>query len=121
MNIKYLLSASIVTFATFASMQAHAHAKLESSLPQAGALLSEAPKEVRLRFNEGLEAAFSKIKLLDTKNIEVPLAKVEVDNSNPKAMTATLPPLTAGEYKVQWSTMTHDGHKTKGEYTFKVK
>lgn len=36
-------------------------------------------------------------------------------------MTAALPPLSAGAYRISWSAMTHDGHKTKGEVTFKVR
>lgn len=36
-------------------------------------------------------------------------------------MTAALPPLSAGAYRIRWSAMTHDGHKTKGEVTFKVR
>jgi methionine-rich copper-binding protein CopC len=36
-------------------------------------------------------------------------------------MVAQLPLLSAGEYHVQWSAMARDGHKAKGEFTFRVR
>jgi methionine-rich copper-binding protein CopC len=36
-------------------------------------------------------------------------------------MTAPLPPLPTGEYHIQWTTMTRDGHKVKGEVAFKIR
>jgi methionine-rich copper-binding protein CopC len=36
-------------------------------------------------------------------------------------MVATLPSLQSGQYRVQWSTVTHDGHKTRGEFSFRVR
>lgn len=100
---------------------AFAHAKLESSEPKAASVLDAAPKRIHLQFNEALEQAFSKIALTGPHNAAVALPKAAVDKDNPKAMTVALPALQAGQYRVQWSTLTHDGHKTKGEFTFKVK
>jgi methionine-rich copper-binding protein CopC len=55
------------------------------------------------------------------QNNEIPVTATTVDKADPTVMTAPLPPLSSGEYHIQWSTMTHDGHKAKGEVTFKVK
>jgi hypothetical protein len=36
-------------------------------------------------------------------------------------MTAQLPALPPGAYRILWSAMTHDSHKMKGEVPFTVK
>jgi methionine-rich copper-binding protein CopC len=121
MSIKSLLAIATITIATAFSASAHAHAKLEASSPKADTLVAATPKEVRLQFNEPIELVFSKIKLLDPKGLMIEPSKIDLDKSNPKAMIATIPPLGAGSYRVQWTTVTRDGHKVKGEFSFQVK
>ena len=121
MTTKNLLAAITLVIGTAAMSAAQAHAKLEASQPQAGSELASAPKEIRLHFNEQLEPAFSKIQLVDAKDAELPLPKAELDKGDPKVMFTTVPALAPGQYRVRWSTMTHDGHKTKGEIAFRVK
>jgi len=121
MSIKRILALATFALASTVTSSAFAHAKLQSSDPQAGSTLGDAPKQVRLKFNEALEPAFSKIKVTGAQNNEIPVAAATVDKVDPTVMTAPLPPLSSGEYHIHWSTMTHDGHKVKGEVTFKVK
>jgi methionine-rich copper-binding protein CopC len=121
MKIKPLLVVGVLAIASAATSTAYAHAKLEASEPKADSVATAAPKEVRLQFNETLELPFRKIKLLDEKNVAIEPSAIRLDKANPKAMIATLPPLPAGAYRVQWTTMTRDGHKVKGEFGFKVK
>jgi methionine-rich copper-binding protein CopC len=121
MSIKRLLILTTFALASVATTSAFAHAKLQSSDPQTGSTLATAPKQIRLKFNEALEPAFSKIKLTGPQNNEIPVTATTVDKADPTVMTAPLPTLAAGEYHIGWSTMTHDGHKAKGEVTFKVK
>ena len=121
MNIKQILIAASIAFAGISAGTAQAHAKLQSSQPKASSTLDSAPKTIRLQFNETLEAAFSKITLSDSSNKEIALPKVVLDKADSKAMLATVPVLKAGQYHVKWSTLTHDGHKTKGEFDFTVK
>lgn len=121
MNIKPMVALATMTIATAFSSSVHAHAKLEASTPQAGTAVAATPKEVRLQFNEQVELAFSKIKLVDQAGKVVQPSRVDLDKSNPKVMIATVPPLASGAYRVQWSTLTRDGHKVKGEFPFQVK
>lgn len=98
-----------------------AHTKLESSTPQANAVVATAPTQVRLQFSDPLELPFSKVKLVDEKGTVLEPSKIAVDGANPKALVATVPALRSGAYRVQWSTVTRDGHKVKGEFAFRVK
>ena len=83
--------------------------------------LTQPPKEIRLHFSDKLEPAFTKIVLLDAKNVAVKLPKAVVDKADGKTVSTQLPVLRAGQYLVRWSTMTRDSHKVKGEFRFKVK
>lgn len=121
MNNKHLSTAAAVLLASVMSSAAHAHAKLEASVPKANETVATAPKEVRLQFNEPLEMAFSKIKLVDGRGATIDPLKLAVDKDNAKVMVASLPALASGTYRVQWTTLTRDGHKVKGEYSFQLK
>lgn len=121
MNIKHILSALALTIGSLAGTAAHAHARIEAADPKANSELAASPKVISLQFNESLEAAFSKIELLDAKNVAIKIPKAAVDKTDPKKMSAQLPVLRSGQYIVRWSAMTHDGHKVKGDYRFKVK
>lgn len=121
MAFKPVAAVAAMTIAAACSSSAYAHAKLEASSPGAGSVVAASPSEVRLQFNEQVEPAFSKINLLDQSGKIVAPSKVELDKSNPKVMIAVVPKLAAGAYRVQWSTLTRDGHKVKGEFPFQVK
>ena len=121
MSIKRILATAVLALASAAASSAFAHATLQSSDPKAGSTLDTAPKQVRLKFNEALEPAFSKIRLNGPQHNEIPIAATAVDKMDPTVMTAALPALSSGAYRIQWSAMTHDGHKVKGEVAFKVK
>ena len=118
MNTKTIIAACALIAA---SAGAQAHAKLESSLPKANSELAGAPAQIRLRFNEPLEAAFSKIALVDARQAAVALPAIAIDKADPKVMFAAPPPLKPGKYEVRWTAMTRDGHKVKGQYAFSVK
>jgi methionine-rich copper-binding protein CopC len=115
--IRSLLAAGLLSFAGAA---AHAHARLESAEPPAGGVLVASPKAIRLQFGEALEPGFGKIGVSDAAGKQIALAKAAPDKSDPRVMSAALPPLQAGEYIVQWSAVGRDGHRVKGEFRFRV-
>lgn len=121
MNKKSIFAAILLLAAGTAVSVAQAHAKMASTEPKADSELLSPPKEIRLHFNEALEEAFSKIELVDAKQRAVKLPKAAVDKGDPKVMFTAVPPLQSGQYAVRWTTMTHDGHKAKGQFSFKVK
>lgn len=121
MKEKNLFMAIVAAAGCVLGASALAHTKLESSMPQANAMVATAPTQVRLQFSEPLELPFSKVKLVDEKGAVIAASKIAADSANPKALVATLPALSSGAYRVQWSTVTRDGHKVKGEFAFRVK
>ena len=116
---KILLSLSLMT--GVAQGPAWAHASLESAVPAKNAQLTAPPKEVRLHFNENLEASFSSIKVIDSGSKNILLKKAMVDSKDRKTLFVPLDSLKAGNYKVQWVGVGHDGHRRSGDYMFSVK
>lgn len=121
MKTQHLLVAAATALATLAAPAALAHTRLESSQPAANSVVSPAPAQVRLQFSDPLELPFSKVKLVDDKGAVIDASKIAVDPADPKVLIATTPGLHAGAWRVQWSTVTRDGHKVKGEFGFRVK
>lgn len=120
MNMHTLIAATAaVVFA--AAPDALAHTRLEASSPQANSVVSQSPAQVRLQFGDPLELPFSKVKLVDEHGAMVEPSTISVDTANPKVLVAAIPRLRSGAYRVQWTTVTRDGHKVKGEFTFRVK
>jgi methionine-rich copper-binding protein CopC len=121
MTIKNIVLVLSLAIASLSASWAHAHARVETTEPKADSELSQPPKEIRLQFSDTLEPAFTKIMLLDSKNVAIKLSKAVVDKADTTTVTAQLPVLRAGQYLVRWSIMTRDSHKVKGEYRFRVK
>lgn len=99
---------------------AFAHAKLQAAEPAVGAAVAT-PGEVKLHFNEAVEPAMSTVKVFGANKAAIEVGKPVGAGGDAKTLASALPKLPAGEYRLEWSTMGHDGHHTKGEYRFTVK
>ena len=118
------LSAIAVLFLGMSYQQALAHAHLKSQLPAEGAAIeqAQAPKVITLDFSEGIELAFSKIKVTNSDGKEITVGKLTLDPVNyTKLLLPLESDLSEGDYLVNWNVVSVDGHKTKGSYQFSVK
>ncbi len=100
---------------------AFAHAVLKAASPPANAVLDMTPAQIRLQFNEALEAGFCKITLTDGSGVALPTPTATAEPGQPETLVLVLPVLAAGNWQVHWSTLTRDGHRVKGDYAFRVK
>jgi len=98
---------------------ATAHSLLLESGPAAGATLTAAPREVTLRFNNRIEKALSRVRLLDARGVVHSLA-VTVDGGPPDRLTAAVPPLEPGPWRVEWQVLSADGHVVSGRFEFRL-
>jgi copper resistance protein C len=102
--------------------RAGAHAFLEQANPPVGGTASTPPKEIRLRFSEAIEPAFSHIKLATKAGDAVEIGPVSLDpNDSTQLVAAVSSALAPGVYKVSWRVVSVDTHSTAGDYTFEVK
>jgi methionine-rich copper-binding protein CopC len=98
-------------------VSARAHAGLVSSTPAAGDTLRQAPGQLLLRFTEPVDASSSGLVLLGWDGRAVTLAPRRVA-TDVTAFAAALPPLQPGGYRVQWRTLSADGHPVDGSFVF---
>ena len=120
-SLHTMIPAATIAIAVLASPLASAHASLKSSIPEAGAVVTAAPKEIALTFTEKVEEAFSTMTLADGLGRPVSTNKAKVDGANPAILRLEIPVLGAGAYTVSWAVAGNDGHRRKGDYKFTVK
>lgn len=102
-----------------AASAAPAHSLLLESSPASGANLVRSPARVALRFNNRIEKRLSHIRLVDARGEGRALAVAQAEGG-PDALTAPLPPLPPGTYRVEWRVLSTDGHVVDGRFGFRV-
>lgn len=103
-----------------AARDSWAHAMLDLASPPVGSSVATAPSEVRLRFTQKIEPAFSTIRVVDRDGRQVDKQDKQVDSSDRTVLRVSLPPLPNGVYRVIWRALSADTHVTQGDYTFEV-
>jgi hypothetical protein len=99
---------------------AGAHAFPDHSEPRVGHTVA-APASVRIWFDGALEPVFSTLRVEDDNQRRVDRGDARVDPADNTVLEVSLPPLSAGKYRVLWSVVARDGHRTEGHFTFQVK
>ncbi|MDE2149317.1 MAG: copper resistance protein CopC [Gammaproteobacteria bacterium] len=96
-----------------------AHAFLQHAAPAVGTRVSVAPTRLRLWFSERLEAAFSRVEVVDAHGRSVAAGPLH-PAADPEELVIPLQQLTPGVYRVRWKAVSVDTHVTRGSFTFTV-
>ena len=112
--------ATIACLLSLSPSSASAHAILDSSTPSPSSVVADSPPEIRLDFNEDVEANFGDIRLFDSKQREVNIEKTVRSNSDISIVSAQLPVLDDGVYVAVWRVVSADGHPVNGAFPFEV-
>ncbi|MFP3564603.1 copper resistance protein CopC [Paraburkholderia sp. SIMBA_030] len=99
---------------------AFAHVFPQKQSPSAGAEVS-APENVTVVFDGPLEPVFSALTVSNSTGKQVNTEKAQVDPNDKKSIHVALPPLPPDKYTVHWVAVASDGHRTQGDYSFRVK
>jgi copper transport protein len=110
-----LLLGSAAVSATLA--WASVHIRLESSVPEAGAVLTTAPEHLELRFSARVDQALSSVTLVTPADDSLSVS-MESDDADGRVLVGSVGDLMDGEYLVLWKTVSADGHPVSGEFTF---
>ena len=97
---------------------AGAHSLLLESTPAPDARLAASPPEISLRFNNRIEKKLSTIRLLDERGGAQPVT-LRADGPADR-LTATVPALDPGAWRVEWRVLSTDGHVVSGRFSFRV-
>ena len=96
------------------------HAVLQRAEPRVESRQKRSPDEVKLYFTERLEPAYSSVRVLNDRGVQIDRRDSRVDRTNPALLRATLPPLPAGTYTVRWRVLSIDADVTEGTFTFRI-
>jgi copper resistance protein C len=98
------------------------HAGLVKSEPGRRAVLSSPPQQVRLCFNEKVEAKFSAVNLSDKDGNAVALGVPATDPADPQCLITPISgKLGGGSYTVKYRVLSVDGHIVDYGYGFSLK
>jgi copper resistance protein C len=97
-----------------------AHSGLRRAEPAPDSKLQRPPSEVRLYFTEGLEPAYSTVRVNDANGTEVDRQDAHVDAADPLLLRVSLKPLDRGAYTVIWRALSLDPHVAEGHFGFQV-
>jgi copper resistance protein C len=115
---RIILSFFLIVLAGTARLEAHAF--LRDAEPGVGSTVPTSPNEVKIRFTENIEPAFSSIQVFNASNSQVDKRDVHLDRSDHALLRVSLPQLGVGTYKVVWRVVSVDTHVTNGSFTFRV-
>ncbi len=108
---------TLLLWLALAATPALAHATLVSSEPAAGTTVSDRLRGITLTFDEPLGAG-SHVDLYSGAFQAVAGVTSSVDG--PVLRAALAAPLAPGNYTVQWTAVSADGHSAEGSYQFAV-
>ena len=100
---------------------AAAHAFPDHSDPRVGHTVDASPPAVRIWFDGQIEPVFSKLRVEDADRRQVDKGDSRVAPGDGTLLEVGLPPLPSGRYRVYWTVVARDGHRTEGDFSFRVK
>ena len=112
-----LAVAALLLFPSSAS----AHAFPDHSDPRVGHTVEASPPSVRIWFDGQIEPVFSNIRVENGDKRQVDKGDSRVDPADSTLLEVGLPALQPGRYRVFWSVVARDGHRTEGDFAFRVK
>lgn len=119
-TLKFLSLIAALAASVLWAGEASAHAFPEQDTPNAGAVLTQAPATVSIRFDSELEPVFSKLIVKNAQDQQVSQGNGSVDPANTRILATRLTNAAKGSYHVYWNVVSRDGHRTEGDYTFTV-
>lgn len=114
-----LVSAALLWVGLLSGGPAYAHAGIVEASPEYDETVARPPEEVRLKFNEAVQAEFDPVKVYGPGGERVDGDDARTDPDEPTVIVASLDEdLPAGAYRVEWRDTSADGHPIDGEYRF---
>ncbi|MGH8164796.1 MAG: copper resistance CopC family protein [Rhodanobacteraceae bacterium] len=112
---------AFLALASLFAASALAHSTLDRSEPKDGAVLKQAPNDIRMWFTEPLKVQLSTIEVRDAAGKQVDRRDLRADEKQPTLLhLSLLPAIEPGTYKVSWSAVAQDLHVSKGSFNFRV-
>ena len=126
-----MLRLGILVFLLVLPLHLYAHSPLESSEPKNGATLNSTPEKIFLVFKS--PAKLIKVSLSEKTSVQTDSffgglfnskknkeswVIADISKQFAEEFILKLPPLSYGEFSVEWRAMSEDGHIIKGNFSF---
>ena len=111
----------VATVLALAAGRADAHAFPDHSEPRVGSTVEQAPGQVKIWFDGEIEPVFSTMRVERDDKQRVDKGDARVNPQDNRLLEVAVPPLASGRYRVYWSVIARDGHRTEGDFRFRVK
>ena len=121
MSLRRRLLLVVLPGACMGVRPAGAHGFLQRASPPVGGTVGGAPEEIRLWFNEPLEARFSRADVTTASGAKIESTFMRLDEADRRQLVIGVAPLKPGAYRVRWRVLSVDGHRTEGSFTFQVR
>jgi copper transport protein len=115
-----LVAAAALASLTYAST-AFAHAELLRSSPREGQTLERSPRAVVLTFDEGIEAAFVRLRVQDGGGRRVDSGEPYHPDDRDEQLAVRLKPGLDGRYFASYRVISADGHPVTKRIAFRVR
>ncbi len=96
-----------------------AHCFPDQKTPAAASVVTAAPRQVSVHFDNQFNPASTTVRVLN-ENGDV-VSSAGKPSQDRRELTVPLKPLTPGQYFVKWRATSQDGDHTMGAYSFTVK
>ena len=106
--------------ASIAPPHAWAHAFPSGEQPRVGSTVDTPPTQVVIKFDNPIEALFAKLQVTDDGGHEVTTGPPVRSDDKLSLAVPLKPGLPPGDYHVQWSVVSVDGHRTEASYIFTI-
>jgi copper transport protein len=98
-----------------------AHATLEATTPERGAVATSEPKQVVLRFDEAVEGNFGAVRVFDARGDRVDSGAVSHPGGAGSQLAVALKPgLANGTYTATYRVISADSHPVSGGFVFSI-
>lgn len=119
--MKYGINVIALIALLSSSTIACAHSYPDHCEPRVGETVNIAPTKVKIWFTVDLMATGSTIVVTDSDGKQVDSKDTHLDEKDKTLLSVSTRKLSPGIYTVSWHAVSHDTHKTKGDYKFVVK
>jgi methionine-rich copper-binding protein CopC len=114
-----VLGAPVLALIFSVAPAASAHSFPEQETPSAGAMLTEPPAQVTIKYDAPIEKLFASLQVVSAMGQNQVTGKPEV-SADGRKLSVPVNKLPPGEYTVQWRVVCIDSHHTQGSYSFIV-
>ncbi len=121
-RIRHVLPLIVLLAALLAAASdASAHAFPDRSEPRVGRTVERSPDAIRIWFDGEIEPVFSTIRVENDGRQRVDRGDGRVNAQNNRLLEVSVGALPPGRYRVFWSVVARDGHRTEGDFPFRIK